>query len=155
MIIAYLFFSFSLAAMNNQMPIKEGSGYKQQVGNNYASHNPSTAMNHLLLGKKPLVNSKPRRGPHPGAIPPEVRKTSNHSTSRSSVNKTASVPLLIPKEVDHHSFDNDTLSQNSNSSSIIELGSSIQESQKSESMSVTHVACPQVRNISYIITITW
>ena len=28
--------------------------------------NASTAMNHLLLGKKPLVATKPRRPPHPG-----------------------------------------------------------------------------------------
>ena len=28
------------------------------------------AMNHLLLGKKPLVGSRPRRGPPPGSVPP-------------------------------------------------------------------------------------
>ena len=140
-----------LAAMNNQMPIKEGvggEGYRQQVGNNYASNNPSTAMNHLLLGKKPLVNSKPRRGPHPGAIPPEVRKSSNNTASRSSTNRKASEPLLIMSE---DSINNDTQSQNSKTnaseecSSMVELGSSIQENQKTAAaMSVTHVACPQV-----------
>ena len=36
--------------------------------------NASTAMNHLLLGKKPLVATKPRRGPHPGAIPSPKNK---------------------------------------------------------------------------------
>ena len=36
--------------------------------------NASTAMNHLLLGKKPLVATKPRRGPHPGAIPAPKNK---------------------------------------------------------------------------------
>ena len=144
-----------LAAMNNQMPIKDGvggDGCRQQVGNNYASNNnPSTAMNHLLLGKKPLVNAKPRRGPHPGAIPPEVRKWSNNTSSRSSANKKTSEPLVSNVLDQRHLFgDNDTQSQNSKTdegdecSSIVELGSSIQEKQKTAAMSVTHVACPQV-----------
>ena len=46
--------------------------------------NASTAMNHLLLGKKPLVATKPRRPPHPGAIPsPKVKRPHLHNNGNS------------------------------------------------------------------------
>ena len=144
------------------MPIKEGvganNGYKQQVGNNSAStSNPSAAMNHLLLGKKPLVNSKPRRGPHPGAIPPEVRKSSNTSEGRSFMVKKSFETSMVPKELNKISSTKNTTSQklkNGDSGQnpvVAESESSIQDTPKARSMSVTHVACPQVNNqISYI-----
>lgn len=42
---------------------------------------PTPSINHLLLGKKPLVNAKPRRAPHPGAIP-EARTRSISGESK-------------------------------------------------------------------------
>ena len=136
------------------MPIKEGvganNGYRQQVGNNYASSNPSTAMNHLLVGKKPLVNAKPRRGPHPGAIPPEVRKSSNNTVIRSSVTKKSSDALFaleisshIPcvEDAETSSVKNDN---GDNRGSTSEAFISINDTKKTAAMSVTQVACPQV-----------
>ena len=140
--------------MNNQMPIKEGvganNGYRQQVGNNYASSNPSTAMNHLLVGKKPLVNAKPRRGPHPGAIPPEVRKSSNTTVSRSSVTKKSSDPSFALELADHIACVEDTETSSVKNGNGDNLGStsepfaSIKDPKKTATMSVTQVACPQV-----------
>ena len=51
--------------------------------------NASTAMNHLLLGKKPLVATKPRRGPHPGAIPsPKNKRTTKGDSSNNTTSTT-------------------------------------------------------------------
>jgi len=145
--------------MNNQMPIKEGVGannvYRQQVGNNAASKNPSNAMNHLLLGKKPLVNSKPRRGPHPGAIPPEVRKPSLSTTSRTMVKKESS-DLAMPSKVsnsmpvtENDKAQNDIKSNDMEKTpmmSKIDTPSNMETSKPPKPMPVTHVACPQVRS---------
>ena len=47
-------------------------------------------MNHLLLGKKPLVATKPRRGPHPGAIPsPKNKRAGPRTDSGTQRNSTA------------------------------------------------------------------
>lgn len=57
-------------------------GVDQENPSKTSVTNASTAMNHLLLGKKPLVTSKPRRPVNPGAIPsPKVRRTSSSSSS--------------------------------------------------------------------------
>ena len=145
--------------MNNQMPIKEGvganNGYRQQVGNNAASKNPSNAMNHLLLGKKPLVNSKPRRGPHPGAIPPEVRKSSLNTSSRTMVKKESS-DLATPSKVSNSMpFTDNDKAQNDIKQNVIEktpvmsrieTPSNMETSKPPKPMPVTHVACPQVKS---------
>lgn len=149
----------SIAAMNNQMPIKEGvganNGYRQQVGNNAASKNPSNAMNHLLLGKKPLVNSKPRRGPHPGAIPPEVRKSSLSTSSRTMVKKESSDLAMSSKVSNSMPVTENDKAQNdikpndiekTPMMSIIDTPSDMETSKKPKPMPVTHVACPQVRS---------
>lgn len=52
--------------MTKHLPADGGSGSEHGSGGSSAP----VAMNHLLLGKKPLVTSKPRRGPIPGAVPP-------------------------------------------------------------------------------------
>ena len=149
----------SIAAMNNQMPIKEGvganNGYRQQVGNNAASKNPSNAMNHLLLGKKPLVNSKPRRGPHPGAIPPEVRKSSLGTSSRTMVKKESS-DLATPSKVsnsmpvtENDKSRNDIKPNDIEKTPMMSMTqnpSNMETSKPPKPMPVTHVACPQVRS---------
>ena len=62
--------------------------------------NASTAMNHLLLGKKPLVATKPRRGPHPGAIPsPKNKRAGPRADSGNQRNSTATqyaCPQVLP-----------------------------------------------------------
>ena len=40
----------------------------------------TVAMNHLLLGKKPLVAAKPRRPPIPGSVPTKPQKSNNSTT---------------------------------------------------------------------------
>ena len=51
--------------------------------------NASTAMNHLLLGKKPLVATKPRRAPHPGAIPsPKNKRAASKNTNGGDTNNS-------------------------------------------------------------------
>ena len=51
--------------------------------------NASTAMNHLLLGKKPLVATKPRRAPHPGAIPsPKNKRVAKNTNSGGDTNNS-------------------------------------------------------------------
>ena len=156
-------FLISKAAMNNQMPIKEGvganNGYRQQVGNNAASKNPSNAMNHLLLGKKPLVNSKPRRGPHPGAIPPEVRKSSLSTSSRATVKKE-NADLEMPSKLSNSMpFTENEKAQNdikpndvdkSTMMSVIDTPSNMETSKTPKPMPVTHVACPQVRRKNFM-----
>ena len=142
------------------MPIKDGvganNGYRQQVGNNYASSNPSTAMNHLLVGKKPLVNAKPRRGPHPGAIPPEVRKSSNNTVSRSSGTKKSSDPLFALEISDHIAYVEETeisgvkIGNRDERGSTSESCASVDDTKKAATMSVTQVACPQVIIKNYI-----
>ncbi len=47
---------------------------ENRPGQKSGGQNNPVAMNHLLLGKKPLVTSKPRRGPNPGAIPSPKNK---------------------------------------------------------------------------------
>lgn len=151
-----------VAAMNNQMPIKEGvganNGYRQQVGNNHAS-NPvpsSSAMNHLLLGKKPLVNAKPRRGPHPGAIPPEVRRPMKNGASHSMTTKKQSEHPIVSnlseqtssKKLGKDEAIKRTTSEESNPT--INAETSIKDTRKAAAaMSVTQVACPQVRILCY------
>ena len=143
--------------MNNQMPIKEGvganNGYRQQVGNNQAASNvpSSSAMNHLLLGKKPLVNAKPRRGPHPGAIPPEARRPASNGVNRSVMNKKPSVPTVfsnIPDQIpcnDKSKADAPKRQSSDVSNPALNAGTSVKEAKKAAAaMSVTQVACPQV-----------
>ncbi len=79
---------------------------KQQnrQGQNQASQQigqTKTAMNHLLLGKKPLVASKPRRGPPPGAIPPKqgATITKGPSSVTTSVLKPTHVSRPQPEVV--------------------------------------------------------
>ena len=65
--------------------------------------NASTAMNHLLLGKKPLVATKPRRGPHPGAIPsPKNKRAGPRADSGNQRNSTAT-QYACP-QVNHKNF---------------------------------------------------
>ena len=52
--------------MTKHLPADGGS----ESGGSGSGSSAPVAMNHLLLGKKPLVTSKPRRGPIPGAVPP-------------------------------------------------------------------------------------
>ena len=139
------------------MPIKEGvganNGYRQQVGNNQAVSNvpSSSAMNHLLLGKKPLVNAKPRRGPHPGAIPPEVRRPTSNGISRSAINKKPSAPSVFSNIQDHipsnEESKTDTAKKNCSDVSTPALSAEISAKDAKKvaaAMSVTQVACPQV-----------
>ena len=143
--------------MNNQMPIKEGvganNGYRQQVGNNQPSNNvpSSSAMNHLLLGKKPLVNAKPRRGPHPGAIPPEVRRSTNNGNSHSTVNKKQSISTSVsdkPNQISSSEFakvDSAKNGMSKASNPTFNAEASVKDTKKAAAaMSVTQVACPQV-----------
>ena len=153
-----MYYGLLLAAMNNQMPIKEGvganNGYRQQVGNNNSSNTvpSSSAMNHLLLGKKPLVNSKPRRGPHPGAIPPEFRRPMKNGAPPSMTTKKPSVHPVVSSVSEQTSFKKvakdesikRTISEESNPT--IHAEASIKDTRKAAAaMSVTQVACPQVK----------
>ena len=138
----------------HDLPIEQGvagDDNKSRVGNNYASNSASTAMNHLLLGKKPLVNKKPRKGPHPGAIPPGVRKSSTSIGVQPPTPKSLSESAEILIKMDETLSDNDMKSENANkfegnSESLLTVESepSKQERRKSQTMNVTHVACPQV-----------
>jgi hypothetical protein len=47
-------------------------------------------MNHLLIGKKPLVNSKPRKGPPPGSIPAPKNRPAFDSGDRHRTPSTSS-----------------------------------------------------------------
>ena len=72
------FFSHIPAAWNKNgiLPGNETSNNSGGKNTGTGVSNASTAMNHLLLGKKPLT-TKPRRPAHPGAIPaPKVKRPS-------------------------------------------------------------------------------
>ena len=76
------------AAMTDNPSGPTGSG--RRPSGSVAQPPPTAAMNHLLLGKKPIVTSKPRRGPPPGSIPePRIRAAVN---SKSSVSRTPNQP---------------------------------------------------------------
>ena len=73
------FLSYTAALQNGE------SGQKVATG----VSNASTAMNHLLLGKKPLVATKPRRAPHPGAIPsPKNKRAASKNTNGGDTNNS-------------------------------------------------------------------
>ena len=77
-------FNFPIAGWTRQ-PSPQENGSTPRV------HGPPVAMNHLLLGKRPLINSKPRKGPHPGAIPaPKNRVLPPSSTSSTPMTSSAS-----------------------------------------------------------------
>ena len=74
--------------MTNNPSGPTGSG--RRPSGSVAQPPPTAAMNHLLLGKKPIVTSKPRRGPPPGSIPePRIRAAAN---SKSGVSRTPNQP---------------------------------------------------------------
>ena len=75
----FYFLSYTAALQNGE------SGQKVATG----VSNASTAMNHLLLGKKPLVATKPRRAPHPGAIPsPKNKRAASKNTNGGDTNNS-------------------------------------------------------------------
>ncbi len=65
-----------IAAMTRHHADDDSSsdGHAPSVASSGTTPPAPIAMNHLLLGKKPLVGSKPRRGPPPGAVPPKPNK---------------------------------------------------------------------------------
>ena len=67
-----------LAAMTKDTGIT--SSRSSSVVSGSSGHTP-VPLNHLLLGKKPLVASRPRRGPPPGAIPPSKNKSRTPKSS--------------------------------------------------------------------------
>ena len=88
---SFAFFTFIAALQNGE------SGQKVATG----VSNASTAMNHLLLGKKPLVATKPRRAPHPGAIPSpknkRVSKNNGGDTNNSHLRNTSATHYACPQ----------------------------------------------------------
>ena len=138
--------------MTKNMPMEDAvgkDGNKSLPANSYASGNASTAMNHLLLGKKPLVNAKPRRGPHPGAIPPEVRRTSitpaapRPSSSKSFSGKVGATIAIDQQTSEKHLEDN----REKTTTALIHeptAGNVKGEPPKTSVIKATHVACPQV-----------
>lgn len=74
-------------AWTKQTPGGGGSTPATTTGAGQLHPNRPAAMNHLLLGKKPLVASKPRRGPPPGAVPPRSKHNNNTVKSGIEANK--------------------------------------------------------------------
>ena len=75
---------YASAALTRQPTAQENGGTRL--------NGAPVAMNHLLLGKKPLINAKPRKGPHPGAIPTPKNRGSGSvaSSDRSRTQSTSS-----------------------------------------------------------------
>jgi hypothetical protein len=68
-----------IAALNKNGPMGRMEASRRLNG---SSGNPIT-MNQLLLGKKPLIATKPRRAPHPGAIPsPKMKRPSKQAAQK-------------------------------------------------------------------------
>ncbi|TRY74948.1 hypothetical protein TCAL_01264 [Tigriopus californicus] len=82
------------SAMTKHLPTEGGS--VPPTGSNV---NTSVAMNHLLLGKKPLVTTKPRRGPIPGSVPAPKAKPIGHTHGPSSKCQTTQVLCPQPEIV--------------------------------------------------------
>ena len=84
-ILPRIFITFSAAWNKNGILGNENPNQSKNTG----VSNASTAMNHLLLGKKPLT-TKPRRPAHPGAIPsPKVKRPVTKEESKKKVASAA------------------------------------------------------------------
>ena len=90
--VTLIFYDFS-AGWTRQVPaasIENGNGNGHQhtrQGGARVINAPPVVMNHLLLGKKPLINAKPRKGPPPGI-------SSNLILSGSKSNLQQKSPML-------------------------------------------------------------
>ena len=85
-------FSGFSAGWTRQVPaasIENGNGHGHQLtrqGGARVINAPPVVMNHLLLGKKPLINAKPRKGPPPGIVSNMILKGLKHQSPRIGFN---------------------------------------------------------------------